>query len=87
MNDGRNGTRRQRRWPAAEQRRAPSGARNRNNDDTSARAQKSYENYMSLAHDARARGDAVEMENCYQHAEHFLRLMKERTSQNLEPTP
>lgn len=84
MNDGRNGKRLERRWPAGEQRRAPpvAAVRNRSYDDTSARAQKSYEKYLALAGDALARGDAVEMENCYQHAEHFLRVMKERTAQN-----
>ena len=39
-------------------------------------AQRSYERYLALARDAAAVGDAVEMENCYQHAEHFFRTMK-----------
>ena len=30
---------------------------------------------MALARDAAAAGDTIEMENCYQHAEHFLRVM------------
>ena len=38
-------------------------------------------------HSARARccgsGDPVEMENCYQYAEHFLQVMKERAAQGV----
>jgi Domain of unknown function (DUF4167) len=35
-----------------------------------------YECYLALARDAAARGDIVEAENMYQHAEHYLRLMR-----------
>jgi hypothetical protein len=35
---------------------------------------------MELARAAAASGDAVESENYYQHAEHYLRLMKEKTA-------
>jgi hypothetical protein len=82
MNDGHDANRSQRRWSAGERKRAPSGARNRSHDDTGARAQKSYDNYVRLARDAAATGDTVEMENCYQHAEHFFRVMKELAAQN-----
>jgi hypothetical protein len=41
-------------------------------------ARRKYDTYVSLARDARTRGDLVEMENCYQHAEHYLRLMREQ---------
>jgi hypothetical protein len=40
-------------------------------------AKKSYERYMALARAARSAGDAIEIENYYQHAEHYFRLMKE----------
>jgi hypothetical protein len=42
-------------------------------------AQRKYDTYVSLARDARTRGDLVEMENCYQHAEHYFRVMREQT--------
>ena len=34
---------------------------------------------MALARAASRTGDAVEIENYYQHAEHYYRLMNERT--------
>jgi hypothetical protein len=46
----------------------------------SANAQRNYERYMALAREAALSGDNVEMENCYQHAEHYFRVMKERTA-------
>ena len=47
--------------------------RRRSND--SANPQKSFERYIALARDAASSGDAVESQNYYQHAEHYLRLM------------
>ena len=38
-----------------------------------------YQMYVTLAQTAALTGDAVETENCYQHAEHYYRVMKERT--------
>ena len=73
-----NGYRPQRRRPALDPQRA-NGARSRSNH-TKAGAQKSYDTYVTFALDARARGDLVEMENCYQHAEHFFRVISNRTS-------
>jgi Domain of unknown function (DUF4167) len=35
--------------------------------------------YVTLAQAAALTGDAVETENCYQHAEHYYRVMNERT--------
>ena len=46
----------------------------------SANAEKSYHSYMALAREAASRGDPIAAENFYQHAEHFLRLLKEPTS-------
>ncbi len=39
-------------------------------------AKRAYERYLALAHAAALSGDTVESENCYQHAEHYFRLMK-----------
>ena len=33
---------------------------------------------MTLARTAESTGDATEIENLYQHAEHYLRLMREQ---------
>jgi hypothetical protein len=46
----------------------------------SASAQKNYERYIALAREAALHGDTIEMENCYQHAEHYFRVMRERTT-------
>ena len=52
----------------------------RPNGNGSANAQRNYERYLALAREAALSGDKVEMENYYQHAEHYFRVMKERTS-------
>jgi hypothetical protein len=39
-------------------------------------ARQKYENYLAKAREAQVAGDAVEMENCYQHAEHYWRVMR-----------
>jgi hypothetical protein len=41
-------------------------------------AKGNYERYMALARTAGLTGDSTEIENYYQHAEHYLRLMKEQ---------
>jgi hypothetical protein len=48
----------------------------RNQGNSSANARRSYERYMTLARAAASNGDTVEAENCYQHAEHYLRVIK-----------
>jgi len=48
----------------------------RGQDNGSGNAKRNYERYMALARAAALNGDAVETENCYQHAEHYLRVMK-----------
>ena len=35
-----------------------------------------YEQYLVRAREAQLSGDGVEMENCYQHAEHYFRVMR-----------
>ncbi len=32
-----------------------------------------YERYLARAREAQQAGDEIEMENCYQHAEHYFR--------------
>jgi hypothetical protein len=41
---------------------------------------RNYERYVALAREAAAAGDAVQTEHWYQHAEHYFRMMKERTT-------
>jgi hypothetical protein len=45
-----------------------------------ANAKRSYERYIALARAASLAGDVVEMENCYQHAEHYFRMMREQNA-------
>jgi hypothetical protein len=40
---------------------------------------KNHERYMALAREAAARGDTIEAENLYQHAEHYFRQMREKS--------
>ena len=35
-----------------------------------------YERYLMRAREAQLSGDVVEMENCYQHADHYFRVMR-----------
>jgi uncharacterized protein DUF4167 len=42
-------------------------------------ARNNYERYTAMAKAAR-RGDAIEAENFYQHAEHYFRVMREQGS-------
>ena len=39
-------------------------------------ARQRYEQYLVRAREAQVLGDVVEMENCYQHAEHYFRVMR-----------
>jgi hypothetical protein len=56
--------------------RPDSGQRQRQNG--SGNAHRNYERYLALAREAATSGDRVEMENCYQHAEHYFRMMNDR---------
>jgi hypothetical protein len=40
-------------------------------------AKRHYERYLALALEAQRSGDIVETQNCYQHAEHYFRVMRE----------
>ena len=82
MNEGRNANKPQRRWSRTSppnQRKNPRPDGSSRHDHTSANAQKSYDSYVALAREAASRGDTIAAENFYQHAEHFLRLLKEPT--------
>jgi uncharacterized protein DUF4167 len=46
--------------------------------DRGANAKARYEEYIALARAAVRTSDAVEVENYYQHAEHYYRLSKEQ---------
>lgn len=41
-----------------------------------ANARQRYERYLVRAREAQLAGDVVEMENWYQHAEHYFRVMR-----------
>jgi hypothetical protein len=43
-----------------------------------ANARNNYERYTNLAKDAARRGEVIEAENLYQHAEHYFRVMREQ---------
>ena len=43
-------------------------------------ARSNYERYTTMAKDAARRGDGIEAENYYQHAEHYFRVMREQGS-------
>jgi hypothetical protein len=43
--------------------------------ETIAAARRNYVRYLARAREASLRGDRVEMENSYQHAEHYFRVM------------
>ena len=60
--------------PNPRRRNGPQKARGQQNSAGNARQQ--YARYLARAREANLAGDAVEMENCYQHAEHYLRVMR-----------
>lgn len=49
--------------------------RNARNPARNLNARSSYEKYVTLARAAASAGDTIETENCYQHAEHYFRVM------------
>ena len=61
-------------------RRGPMGATGaagqRRPNGLSGNAHRNYERYIALAREAMLRGDSIEAENCYQHAEHYFRVMR-----------
>jgi hypothetical protein len=45
---------------------------------TTQNARNNYEQYTTMAKDAARRGEVIEAENFYQHAEHYFRVMREQ---------
>jgi hypothetical protein len=43
-------------------------------------ARNNYERYITMAKDAARRGEVIEAENFYQHAEHYFRVMRNHNS-------
>ncbi len=77
-----NGTRKREREAAAKtaagrpyQRPEPAAAERLGRQRTS-----KLERYLALAREATLAGDPIEAENWYQHAEHYFRVMRERTN-------
>jgi uncharacterized protein DUF4167 len=62
-------------------RRPPNGrpdAHRQRQNGSAGNAYRNYERYLALAREAGLSGDRVEMENWYQHAEHYFRVMNDR---------
>ena len=57
-----------RRWNGPQKARGP--------QNSAGNARQQYARYLARAREASLAGDVVEMENCYQHAEHYLRVMR-----------
>jgi len=53
--------------------------RERSQGTSGASDNKNHEGYMELAREAAARGDTIEAESLYQHAEHYFRQMREKS--------
>jgi hypothetical protein len=51
----------------------------RSNAMTAQDAQRNYERYLALARAEALNGDRIAAENYFQHAEHYLRSMRENT--------
>ena len=49
---------------------------NQNGGSNNGNAGRNYDRYIALAQEAASRGDRIEMENCYQHAEHYFRVTR-----------
>jgi hypothetical protein len=47
-------------------------------------ARQKYERYLTLGREAQLGGDAVEMERCYQFADHYFRVMRAATDPDPE---
>ncbi len=63
-------------FPSRRKTSAPDSRRRRANASSNPRER--FEHYMALARAAATAGDAVDSENNYQHAEHYLRLMNRK---------
>jgi uncharacterized MAPEG superfamily protein len=57
----------------------PANGARRHQHGSGGNARQNYERYVALAREAALAGDRVQMENWYQHAEHYFRIMKAGT--------
>jgi hypothetical protein len=62
--------------PSLRRRNGPQPQAARRPQSGAGNARQNYERYLARARDAQLSGDVVEMENWYQHAEHYFRVMK-----------
>lgn len=62
--------------------RPPKANQNAGGSTRVANAKRSYERYLALANNCSANVDPVEIENFYQHAEHYFRLMNEHAREH-----
>ena len=53
---------------------------NGSRSNRSAQPKASFDHYIALAHAAATAGNTIEAENHYQHAEHYFRLIKQRSA-------
>ena len=69
--------------PRPQRRPPPAGrttAMHRQRQNGAGNAHQNYERYLALAREAMSNGDRIEAENFYQHAEHYFRVMRDRTN-------
>ena len=69
--------------PRPQRRPPPAGrttAMHRQRQNGDGNAHQNYERYLALAREAMSNGDRIEAENFYQHAEHYFRVMRDRTN-------
>ena len=52
------------------------GRRRQRRPEHAGNARQRYERYLARAREAQLSGDVVEMENYYQHADHYFRVMR-----------
>jgi Domain of unknown function (DUF4167) len=76
MNGTRNGSQRPQRRQAPAGRTNPANRQRQNG--SAGNAHRNYERYLALAREATLNGDTIEAENCYQHAEHYFRVLNSR---------
>ena len=65
--------------PQRPERRSPQRSvqdRSRKQNASAGNAQRNYDRYVALARDATLKGDSIEAENFYQHAEHYFRVLR-----------
>ena len=56
--------------------RGPAGPQPVRRPQSAGNARQNYERYLVRAREAQQSGDVIEMENCYQHAEHYRRVLR-----------